>query len=201
MTLANKITLVRFALALVCFAVLALWGRWPDHNLTILNVSAALFLIVSLSDVVDGYVARKYGEETEIGRIADPIVDKVLVCGILILTQRIPLVAGLVPAWIVVVVVVREFAVSGIRAAAEAKGIPFPANVWGKLKTFAQNVLVGASIMHPAWAAGQAWADWFTTISGWAAAATTIVSGIIYAGEARRIFSAPPVRPPASEKI
>lgn len=186
MTLANKITLGRFLLSLACFGVLVPARSPADHAL--LATGAVLFLVVAFSDMLDGYAARKYGEVTEVGRIADPIVDKIAVCGCLILTQQVREVAELVPTWVVVVVVVREFVVSGIRAAAEARGIPFPANVWGKLKSFAQNVLVGAALIYPAWAIGPAWTAWFVRISGWAAALLTVVSGVLYASEARRVF-------------
>jgi CDP-diacylglycerol---glycerol-3-phosphate 3-phosphatidyltransferase len=183
MTLANKITLARFVLSLVSFVTL--WFHDRPHMLTATYV---LFLTVALSDMLDGWAARRYGEITELGRIADPMVDKISVCGILILSQRIPETASLVPAWVIVVVVVREFAVSGIRAACEARGIPFPANVWGKLKAFLQNVLAASSVMHPVLTSGQPWAVWFVKIAAWSAAVATVVSGAIYAREAARVL-------------
>jgi len=185
MTLANKITLARFLLSLVSFAVLAVHERSPY---TLITIAYVLFLVVALSDMLDGWAARRYGEITEIGRIADPMVDKISVCGTLILSQRIAGIPELVPAWIIVVIVVREFVVSGIRAAAEAKGIPFPANLWGKVKAFVQMTLAAASIMHPVLTAGQAWAEWFVRVSAWGAAAATVVSGAIYAGEAAKVL-------------
>lgn len=183
MTLANKITLARFLLSLVSFA--SLW-YWNEPGM--LTVTYVLFLTVAISDMLDGWAARRYGEITELGRIADPMVDKISVCGILILSQRIDGIPALVPAWVIVVMVVREFAVSGIRAAAEARGIPFPANAWGKLKAFLQNVLAASSVMQPALVPGQAWSEWFVKISAWTAAAATIVSGAIYAREAARVL-------------
>jgi CDP-diacylglycerol--glycerol-3-phosphate 3-phosphatidyltransferase len=185
MTLANKITLARFLFSLVGFATAWFW-----QNQALLVVSYVIFLAVAFSDALDGWAARRYGEITEIGRIADPMVDKISVCGVLILTQRIPVIEQLVPAWIIVVIVVREFVVSGIRAAAEAKGIPFPANIWGKVKAFLQMVLAGATLMYPAHQATQAaaWCRWFVVISGWAAAAATVVSGAIYAREAVKVL-------------
>lgn len=188
MTLANKITLARFLLSLVSFVTLALWGHWPAYDQTLLVASYVLFLVVAFSDMLDGYAARRYGEVTEVGRIADPMVDKIAVCGALIMVQRIPVVRELVPAWIIVVIVVREFVVSGLRAAAEARGIPFGANVWGKFKAFTQNALAAAALVYPAHLIGVPWGIWFLKISGWVAAASTIVSGLIYVREAARVL-------------
>ncbi len=186
MTLANKITFARFLLSLVSFAVLSFVSSPADRGL--LTIAYVLFLTVAVSDVLDGWAARRYGEITEIGRIADPMVDKISVCGVLILSQRIEVIRDFVPAWILVVIVVREFAVTGIRAAAEAKGIPFPANAWGKLKAFMQNTLAASALMHPLYTFHVPWCRWFVIISGWLAAATTIISGLIYAREAVRVL-------------
>jgi len=185
-TLANKITLGRFLLSLVCFGVLGVITS-PDQK-TLLIVAYALYLVVSLSDALDGWAARRYGEITEIGRIADPMVDKILVCGVLIFTQRIEVIRDLIPTWVIVLVVVREFVVSGIRAAAEAKGIPFPANLWGKVKAAVQMVLAGAAVIYPAHCIDVAWCTWFVVISVWATAVSTLVSGLIYVREAVKIF-------------
>ncbi len=186
MTLANKITLARFVLSLVLFGLLVPVDSPERH--TLLIVCYVLYLVVAMSDALDGWAARRYGEISEIGRIADPMVDKITVCGVLILTQRIEVIAQLIPAWVIVIIVVREFAVTGIRAAAEAKGIPFPANWWGKIKAFLQDVLAGAAIIYPAHAIGVPWCMWFVKISAWAAAGATILSGIVYLREAVRVF-------------
>ncbi|MBI2930943.1 MAG: CDP-diacylglycerol--glycerol-3-phosphate 3-phosphatidyltransferase [Planctomycetes bacterium] len=188
MTLANKITLGRFLLSLVSFVALTLWGEWAAVDQTLLVVAYVIFLVVALSDMLDGWAARRYGEVTEVGRIADPMVDKIAVCGVLILTQRVAPIPELVPTWIIVVVVVREFVVTGIRAAAEAKGIPFPANIWGKLKAFTQNVLAAASIIYPAHTIGVPWCTWFVRISGWIVVLTTVVSGWVYVRQGMRVL-------------
>ena len=190
MTLANKVTSGRFLLTIVYFAVLA---GVPERlelreNAILLDVAFGLFLVIALTDVLDGYLARKYGEVTHFGRIADPLVDKILVCGSFLFFLRIEPLPELFAAWFVVVILAREFLVSGIRAAAEATGIPFGATFWGKQKTLVQNVTVGTGLYYAAHLVDTRWAEILTTSLMWLALVSTVVSGGTYAMDARKVF-------------
>ncbi|WP_025209303.1 CDP-diacylglycerol--glycerol-3-phosphate 3-phosphatidyltransferase [Hippea sp. KM1] len=101
------------------------------------------FVIGVLSDVLDGHIARKSKAITKIGKILDPLADKVLVVGILIALIRIMD----IPYWMVIVIVFREFAVTGLRVVAASESVVISANVWGKLKTTSQFVALGLLIL------------------------------------------------------
>jgi len=186
MTLANRITSARFLLTVVYFVLLTFTLYRRDG--TLMTAAFAVFLAAAWSDLLDGYLARLRGQVTHFGRIADPLVDKILVCGSLIYFLRIDPLPGVIPAWFVTVVLAREFLVSGIRGAAEAAGIPFGATFWGKQKTLVQNVLVGTALGYAAWLPGTRWAEVLTLGLMWLALASTVISGVAYAMDARRLF-------------
>jgi CDP-diacylglycerol--glycerol-3-phosphate 3-phosphatidyltransferase len=186
MTLANRITSVRFFLCILYYVLLSLMTRKPDVQL--MSAAFVLFQIIAWSDMLDGYIARKYGQVTHFGRIADPLVDKILVCGSFIFFLTIDPLDRYFTAWFAVVVLGREFLVSGIRGAAEAAGIPFGANFWGKAKTFIQNVTVGWGLGFTAWTQDAAWTEIALRILVWVTLAATVVSGATYVVEARRLF-------------
>ena len=190
MTLANKVTSGRFLLTIVYFAVLAMVPEMVEDRKgpILLDVAFGLFLVIALTDVLDGYLARKYGEETHFGRIADPLVDKILVCGSFLFFLRLEPLSELFAAWFVVVILAREFLVSGIRAAAEATGIPFGATFWGKQKTLVQNVTVGTGLFYAAHLVGTRWTEVLTTSLMWLALVSTVISGATYAMDARKVF-------------
>jgi CDP-diacylglycerol--glycerol-3-phosphate 3-phosphatidyltransferase len=186
MTLANRITSVRFLLCILYYVLLSLMARKPDAQL--MSAAFVLFQVIAWSDMLDGYIARKYGQVTHFGRIADPLVDKILVCGSFIFFLTIDPLDRYFTAWFAVVVLGREFLVSGIRGAAEAAGIPFGANFWGKAKTFIQNVTVGWGLGFTAWTQDVAWTEIALRILVWVTLAATVVSGATYVVEARRLF-------------
>ncbi len=129
--LPNAITFLRLVAVVPVVLFLSLGGAWRF-------VGGALFLIASLSDVVDGYLARSRGQVTELGKLADPVVDKVLLLG-----GVLPLVAmGEVDAWLAVVIFGREFAVMGLRCLAASRGRVLPSDLWGKLKTVVYTISV-----------------------------------------------------------
>ena len=189
MTLANKITTARFFLSIAYFVLLAVNGREVDPVL--LDVAFGLFLVAVIGDVLDGYYARKYKEITNFGRIADPFVDKIVICGSFVFFLTIVPVQRVLPAWMVVVILAREFLVTGIRGAAEAQGIPFGADIWGKIKMFVQCFVVGTAIMYAAhFEPAKAW-PWTAHAMNalfWIATAVTAVSGVHYVVQARRLF-------------
>ncbi len=186
MTLANKITSLRFLLSIGYFGLLEAIVRKPETRL--MDFAFVLFLVIAFSDLLDGYLARRYGEVTLFGRIADPLVDKILVCGSFLYFLRIQPLPEIFPAWFAVAVLAREFLVSGIRGAAESAGIPFGATFWGKQKTLVQNITVGAGICCAAHFAGTAWAERLMAGLMWLTLASTVISGITYLVEARRLL-------------
>lgn len=188
MTLANKVTVLRLALSIVYFAVLAVGMEEPEGMLP--TVAFVLFLVVAVSDILDGYLARRYGEVTHLGRILDPLVDKILVCGSFAFFLVIDPLSGIFSAWFLVIVMAREFLVSGLRGVLEASGIAFGAMSSGKLKTFVQNVAVGTGLGYAAWFRGEAWTATLTEGLMWSALAVTVMSGMTYVVATRRLLRA-----------
>lgn len=186
MTLANKITSFRFLLSVVYFVLLEI--TLSRRDVSIMTAAFVLFQVIAWSDLLDGYVARLYKEVTHFGRIADPLVDKILVCGSFVYFLRIAPLPEIFTAGFVLVVLAREFLVSGIRGAAEAAGIPFPATVWGKLKTFVQNVAVGWGLGYAAWLPTTKWVRDCCWGLMWATLAITVISGATYVFDARRLL-------------
>jgi len=125
---------------------------WGGGEITSDMLALAIFLIAAATDILDGYLARRWKQVTTIGTLLDPIADKLLVSAALISLVQV----GAVRGWLVVLLVGREFAVSGLRAIAAAEGYTISANELGKTKTFFQVVSVSfllVSIHHPAMAA------------------------------------------------
>ena len=135
MNLPNKLTIVR--VCLIPFFVAALLF---DHgnNYTMRIVANVLFIIASLTDLFDGKIARKYNMVTNFGKFMDPLADKLLVCSALICLIEL----GQLPAWVVIVIISREFIISGFRLIAAEQGIVIAASYWGKFKTTFQMIAV-----------------------------------------------------------
>lgn len=125
MTTANKITL--FRVVMIPVFVVLMYLQFPGHQWAAL----AVFLIASLSDMVDGYIARHYNQVTDFGKFMDPLADKILVLSAMLLLVEY----GRFPAWAVIIVVTREFAVTGLRLIAVEKGRVIAAAKSGKIKT------------------------------------------------------------------
>jgi CDP-diacylglycerol--glycerol-3-phosphate 3-phosphatidyltransferase len=191
LTLANRVTSGRFLLCIVYYVLLSLCSGLEDvskRDVGLLTTVFILFQVIAWTDLLDGWLARRYGEVTTFGRIADPLVDKILVCGSFIFFLTIRPLDGVFPAWFVVVVLGREFLVSGIRGAAEAAGIAFPASFWGKAKTFVQNVTVGTAIGFAAWLPDSPTTRAVTVAFMWASLVSTVLSGLTYVMAARRLL-------------
>lgn len=133
MNLPNKITLFRVILIPVFLVVLYLdcipGNKW---------IALGIFIVASLSDMVDGKLARKYGMVTDFGKFADPLADKLLVCSALIALIEF----DRIPAWIVIIIIAREFIISGFRLVAADNGIVIAAGWWGKVKTAVTMVMI-----------------------------------------------------------
>ncbi len=132
MTTANMITLARMAMIPVfmyCAISDGARGNW---------IALAIFAFASLTDCVDGYIARKYNQITDFGKLVDPLADKLLVMSaLLILLEQ-----GVIPSWACILILAREFIVSSLRSIAASKGVVLAASWWGKVKTCSQLVCV-----------------------------------------------------------
>lgn len=145
LNLPNQITIGRLILAVLFFVLLSQYSqRAPDPFL--LDAAAVLFIVAALTDFLDGYLARRWRQVTMLGRVLDPLVDKVLVCGAFILFAGPSFVGSTghnvteVSAWMVVVIVGRELLVTGLRGFNESIGQSFGASLYGKIKMWMQSV-------------------------------------------------------------
>jgi CDP-diacylglycerol--glycerol-3-phosphate 3-phosphatidyltransferase len=188
MNLANQVTLARFGLSLVYFTVLAFASASPGNPLGLLDAAFVLFVVTAGTDFLDGWLARRQGTVTSFGRVADPFVDKILVCGSLVFLSAARPLASLLPAWMVVAVLVREFVVHEIRTRAEARGVAFGASAWGKMKMVFQCIAIGALLLLWGRWRDEAWLEPLARALVWVQLVSTLVSGAIYAGAARRAF-------------
>lgn len=150
MNIPNKITLSRIFLIPIFIILLSVpfsWGEWSigDTQLPVSHfVAALLFIVAAATDWVDGYYARKYDLITNFGKFLDPLADKLLVSAALILLVEM----GFAPAWVVILIISREFAVTGLRLVASGEGIVLAASKMGKLKTATQMVAIAALLLH-----------------------------------------------------
>ena len=135
MNLPNKLTIIR--VCLIPFFVAALLF---DHgnNYTMRIVANVLFIVASLTDLFDGKIARKYNLVTNFGKFMDPLADKLLVCSALICLIEL----GQLPAWVVIIIISREFIISGFRLVAADNGVVIAASYWVKFKTTFQMAAV-----------------------------------------------------------
>ena len=135
MNLPNKLTIIR--VCLIPFFVAALLF---DHgnNYTMRIVANVLFIVASLTDLFDGKIARKYNLVTNFGKFMDPLADKLLVCSALICLIEL----GQLPAWVVIIIISREFIIIGFRLVAADNGVVIAASYWGKFKTTFQMAAV-----------------------------------------------------------
>lgn len=133
MNLPNKLTILRVILIpffLVALMVDAIpYGKW---------IALGIFIIASLTDTLDGYIARKYDMVSNFGKFMDPLADKLLVCSAMIAFVGM----GRIPTWIVIVIIAREFIISGFRLVASDNGVVIAASYWGKIKTVFQMVMI-----------------------------------------------------------
>lgn len=133
MNLPNKLTILR--VILIPFFLVALmvdavpYGKW---------IAVAIFCIASATDALDGHIARKHNLITNFGKFMDPLADKLLVCSAMIALIEL----DRIPAWVVIIIIAREFIISGFRLVASDNGIVIAASWWGKIKTVVQMVMI-----------------------------------------------------------
>ena len=188
MNLANKLTMIRIILV-PFFAFFMLAADIVPYSYL---WAAVLFAIASITDTIDGKVARKYNMITDFGKFLDPLADKVLVVTALICFVQL----GWASAWVVSIIVIREFMVSGVRlvAAGSEKKIVIAANIWGKLKTASTMVAICVIIgLHIFISFGLFTMESFpvqllSDIMMYISCLLTAVSGIIYLWDYREIF-------------
>ena len=137
-------------LALIYFGILIALesANWGNRRLLLLDISIVLFLLCAGTDWLDGYFARKYNAITVFGRIADPMVDKILICGSFVFLAGLPETQNFIYPWIAVLVLAREFMIDGIRGFIESQGIPFPSLWGGKLKMGFQCAAVAVTLVY-----------------------------------------------------
>ena len=135
MNLPNKLTVMR--VIMIPFFVISLLAFHGEVRL-LRNLAAAIFIVASLTDMLDGKIARKYNLVTNFGKFMDPLADKLLVCSALICLIEL----GQLPSWMVIIIVSREFIISGFRLIAAEQGIVIAASYWGKFKTTFQMIAV-----------------------------------------------------------
>lgn len=192
MNLPNKLTVSRFVLTAVFLVVM--FSRVPFHE----TISLAIFVAASLTDYFDGKIARERKLITSFGILMDPLADKILTCSAFIaFVDR-----DWFPAWMVVVVVARELAITGLRMLAASKNVVIAAERYGKHKTISQIVSIIAVLVmasYGEWGSfgrqifgwemfGRAWVVWFTEGTKWAVVFLTGVSGALYLWRNRRIY-------------
>ena len=176
MNLPNKLTTLR-VIMIPFFVFFLLWQN--GENRTFRIIALALFIIASLTDLLDGKIARKYNLVTNFGKFMDPLADKLLVCSALICLIEL----NALPAWMVIIIISREFIISGFRLIASDNGVVIAASYWGKFKTTFQMVSVVLLILDI-----QALA-FVTTICVWIALVLTIVSLVDYIYKNHKILT------------
>ncbi|CAK7043745.1 CDP-diacylglycerol--glycerol-3-phosphate 3-phosphatidyltransferase [uncultured Tissierella sp.] len=138
MNLANKITILR--VFLVPIFMIVLYSNIPYST----YVAAGIFIIASLTDTLDGYIARSRNMITNFGKFVDPLADKVLVSAALISLVEL----GKVPGWVVVLIIAREFTITGFRVIAASEGVTIAASPLGKIKTITQLIAIIALLLN-----------------------------------------------------
>ncbi|MDK2964836.1 MULTISPECIES: CDP-diacylglycerol--glycerol-3-phosphate 3-phosphatidyltransferase [Lacrimispora] len=175
MNLPNKLTVLRVIMIPFFVLFLLLDG---GTNVTYRYIAAAVFIVASFTDLLDGKIARKYGLVTNFGKFMDPLADKLLVCAGLICFTEL----GQLPAWIVIVIISREFIISGFRLVASDNGVVIAASYWGKFKTASQMVMSVLLILN---------IPVLTIVTNafiWIAAILTVVSLVDYIAKNYRVL-------------
>jgi CDP-diacylglycerol--glycerol-3-phosphate 3-phosphatidyltransferase len=172
LNLPNLITLSRLGLAVILFWLIYVEGFWIS--------AAVLFVVAAATDAIDGYIARKYGQVTTLGRILDPFVDKIIVCGAFVFLLEKKADSG-VNSWMVMSVIGREMFVTGLRSFLEQSGKDFSAAFIGKVKMALQCVAITMSLLSLSPEVGNPTFNFYRNIVLWAAVAVTLYSGLTYA--------------------
>jgi CDP-diacylglycerol---glycerol-3-phosphate 3-phosphatidyltransferase len=184
--IANILTFCRLILT-VLFLIMVLYSPYAKNQIGLLDISFIIFVIAGLTDIIDGPIARKLNVASKFGRMLDPLVDKVLICGTFICFAIIgqpenlfnfsALTMHIIRCSIAAILMLREGYVTILRHAAEAKGIDFRAVASGKIKMFIQSFAIGTVLVKAAHVQTATWGNWFTIITFAVMLAATIISG------------------------
>ncbi len=168
MNTANKVTMIRVFLVPL-FMVLFMIDNTVCHY-----VALAVFILASITDAVDGHIARKYNQTTTFGKFVDPLADKVLTTAAFLILMHYDRMS----VWAIMIVLVREFMVSGVRLVAAGEGNVVAASMWGKLKTVSQMVaIIVAMLLLPV---QKFPAAFISDILIWVSVVFTVISGVDY---------------------
>jgi len=179
MNLPNKLTMLRMIL-IIPFVIILLTGCFGEYSG---SIALIIFIIASLTDLLDGKIARKYNLVTNFGKFMDPLADKVLVCSAMICLVEIN--PELMPAWAVIIILAREFIISGFRLVASDAGIVIAASMWGKSKTVSQMVMVILMLLPHPWK----FMDIITLVCLYIAVVLTLISLFDYIWKNRAVIA------------
>lgn len=203
MNIPNMLTIARMVLVMIFVVLAANAGKVfypldefgvrqiPTPVFTIRLIAYILAIVAALTDLLDGYLARKWNQVTDFGALMDPLADKVFITATMLMAVDY----RLMPAWIVVLVITREFMVTGLRTMAASRGIIMSADRWGKLKTFLQMLMLGLAgaswiglfELHEAKLGGlRLWTIWMIFLCG--IVIVTVLSGLAYFIRYRHAF-------------
>ena len=175
MNVPNTLTVLR--VIMIPFFVLFMLG---DITSVDKYIALGIFIAASLTDTLDGYLARKNNQVTNFGKFMDPLADKLLVCAAMICLMDL----DRLPSWIVIIIISREFIISGFRLVASDNGIVIAASYWGKFKTVSQMALIIVLIMD----LGGVW-NVVGTVLTWVALLLTVVSLIDYIAKNKQVLT------------
>jgi len=203
----NALTLSRLVMAVVVFVLLALYDTETPSGTALLDAALAVFILAGITDLLDGYLARKLGTPSTFGRISDPFVDKVLICGVFAYFAGAGFLAPTGPrtmtnltgvaTWMAVLIFAREILVTGIRGFSESQGQAFPTTVVGKAKMALQSLTIIWILFVVAH--GRHWGTWAGATRDvliWTTVVFTALSALVYVRRTRRLMRLP-AKPPA----
>ena len=179
----NILTISRLGMTAVFFVLLAFKSWW----------TIPVLMLAGITDLLDGYLARRYNQVTDFGRIADPCIDKILICsGFIFLIKGTP---EIVKPWMVAIIVSREFIVTALRSLAESRGRHFAATFWGKSKMSVQfttmTFLILLFLWHEKASDIPAVVKTIGQVLMWVTTAVTFLSGMVYLFQAHRLTRGP----------
>lgn len=175
MNLPNRLSIIR----VLCIPAIVILLYQPSDACRI--IAGVLFILASVTDFLDGFIARKYHLITDFGKFIDPVADKLLVLTTLIMLLH----RGLTEAWIIVIILSRELAVDGLRMVAVTKGKVIAASKFGKYKTTCQMVMITVSVLLNA----AAFSSWYMIVLTVAAVVLTLLSAVDYFVKNRDVFA------------
>ncbi|XVG95088.1 CDP-diacylglycerol--glycerol-3-phosphate 3-phosphatidyltransferase [Eubacteriales bacterium KG127] len=179
MNLPNKLTISRVILVPVFILF---------YTFELYLPALVVFVVASFTDYLDGYLARKHNLVSNFGKIMDPLADKVLVYSAFALLLE----SGLMPAWMLIIILTREFTVAGMRTVAAAEGVVIAAALSGKIKTVLQMIAVPLLLLVPVFSQGTTLHSWISIVANlflWLSLIMTVYSGIEYVSKNIKIFS------------